>query len=293
MKSIQEQISFIKILPPKIKQFHRLSSTEYKWIEEGNTMVILGVNAPPTAASFDTTQSYKNLEIKIATTLRKKSVSNSILEDKFGSIVWQESIGKGKIIYAATPYIAANAYQNHLDNYQFLEELVNQNSLILVDEYLHGYKDREVIKQESQKQQNNVLNYLSKTVWLPIFIQVIIIMIFAIASNLRRFGQPTAIKEIRIDNSQAYIQALAAVLDKAECSDFVVKTITRDEKLKLQHSLGLGKANISDEMLLNTWKQVTGKDSTQLRQLLELPRNNPRLNYSQLVKWLQQWQPFH
>ncbi len=200
---------------------------------------------------------------------------------------------QGKIIYAVTPYLAANAYQSNPDNYQFLAKLVNHNSLILVDEYLHGYKDQEVINKESQTKQNNILNYLSKTVWFPILTQVIIIIIIAIASKSRRFGQPKIIKKIPLDNSQAYIQALAGVLEKAECSDFVVKMITKDEKAQLQHSLGLRKGNISDEILLNGWEQTTGKDSKQLKKLLRLAHSNSRLNYAQLVKWVQQWQQFH
>ncbi len=292
LKDSENKISFIKIVPPQITQSHQLSNTENKWIKEGNTMVVLGTNAPATAASFKSTQSYKNLDIKIATTLRKKSPKNSILEDDYGAIVWQENIGEGKIIYAVTPYLAANAYQSNPDNYHFLGELVNHNSLILVDEYLHGYKDQEVIKKESQSQQNNVLSYLSQTVWLPITIQIIILVIIAVVFKLRRFGQPTLIKKTQIDNSQAYIQALAGVLEKAECSDFVIKTITKDEKSQLQHSLGLNKGNISDAILLSEWGQATGKDSKQLEQLLGLADSNSRLNYAQLVKWVQKWQQF-
>ena len=290
LKPNENKISFIKIVPPQIRQFYQLSNTENKWINEGNTMVVLGTNATATAASFNTTQSYKNLDIKIATTLRKQSPEKPILEDDYGAIVWQENIGEGKIIYAVTPYLAANAYQSNADNYQFLAQLVNHNSLILVDEYLHGYKDQEVIKKE--KQQNNVLSYLSKTIWLPITIQIIILIIIAIIFNLHRFGQPTLIQKTQIDNSQAYIQALAGVLEKAECSDFVVETITKDEKLQLQHSLGLRKGNISDDILLSEWAQATGKDSEQLEQLLKFAHSNSRLNYAQLIKWVQKWQQF-
>ncbi len=290
LKPTNNKISYLKILPPQRRQFYSLSQAEYNWIKQGNTLVFLGINAPSTAAPFTTTQSYRNLEIKIATTRRKELISNSILQDDYGSIVWQKNIGEGKVIYAVTPYIAANAYQNYSDNYQFIAELVNHNSLILVDEYLHGYKDQEVIQKERQ---GTLLDYFSKTVWLPIVIQVIIIIIIAIAFKLRRFGKPILIPKIQIDNSQAYIQALAAVLEKAECRDFLVNMITKDEKLQMQQSLGLGKGNIADETLLNAWQQATGKDSTQLQKLLQVSQNKPHLNYSELIKWLQQWQRYH
>lgn len=290
LKDSKNKTSFLKILPPK--KNYRLSGIEKKWIQQGNTMVVLGIDATPTDADFNTTQSYQNLNVKIATTRRKKLAGNSILKDNYGSIVWQEKIDRGKIIYALTPYIAANAYQDILDNYQFLAQLVNQNSLILVDEYLHGYKDREIIQKENKSQQNTVLNYFSKTVWLPIAIQGVIIAIIATSSSLFRFGKSIVIPKVKIDNSQAYIQALAGVLEKAECSNFVVQTITKDEKIQLQKFLGLGKANISDETLLNAWGETTGKNSQQLEKLLKLSQSNSRFNYSQLVQWLRQWQQF-
>ncbi|MDJ0535454.1 MAG: DUF4350 domain-containing protein [Xenococcaceae cyanobacterium MO_207.B15] len=290
LETNKNNISYLKILPPQTSKFYSLSLGELDWVKQGNTIVILGIDAAPTVAPFTTTQSYKDLQIKIATTRRKESQINSILQDEHGSIVWQTKMDKGKVIYAVTPYIAANAYQQYPDNYQFLAELVSQNDLILVDEYLHGYKDREVITQERK---GTLLDYFTKTVWMPIAIQVIIITVIAIASKLPRFGKPTLIRKTQIDNSQAYIQALAAVLEKAQCSDFVVKIITKDEKLKLQQSLGLGKGNIPNDILLNTWQQTTGKDSKQLQKLLQVSETQPNLNYSELIKWLKQWQHYH
>ncbi len=295
LKSLDNKISYLRVLQPQIRLFHRLSKVESQWIKQGNTMIILGVDSQATSASFTTTQSYNNLDIKIATTRRhKKPDINSILQDDYGSIVWQENMGQGKIIYAVTPYIAANAYQNNPDNFQFLAELVQANPRVLVDEYIHGYKDQEVIEQEREKgKKASLINYFSKTVWLPISSQIIIITLIAIASNLRRFGQPTLIPKTQIDNSQAYIEALAGVLEKAECSKFAIQTIIKDEKRRLKQFLGLGKTNISDEILLNEWQKITGKDPTPLKKLLQYSQNKSHLNYSQFLKWLQQWQQYH
>ena len=86
---------------------------------------------------------------------------------------------------------------------------------------------------------------------------------------------------------------MAGVLEKAECSKFAIQTITKDEKRRLQQFLGLGKTNISDEVLLNQWQKTTGKDPTPLKKLLQYSPNESHLNYSQLIKWLQQWQHYH
>ncbi len=44
----------------------------------------------------------------------------------------------------------------------------NENQAIWVDEYIHGYKDRETLALEEQE---DVLSYLAQTPWFLLFIQ--------------------------------------------------------------------------------------------------------------------------
>lgn len=267
-----------------------LFAGENKWLEKGNNLVILGINEPVTAANFTTSQESAFGKVKISTTRRKTNTKNieQRLSDRFGAIVWEEKIGKGKIIYATTPYLGANAYQDEPGNYKFLAELVSEDSKsILVNEYIHGYKDKETIAEENNQ---SWLNYLSKTPLFPAFLQLLIILLILILANLRRFGQPTKLTTPSVNNSEAYIQALASVLEKAETREFVVETIGKEEQLQLQKALGLGQTPVTRETLVNSWVQQTGRTATELEEVLQVRSKKPRLSEQDLLNWLEKWQ---
>ena len=270
-----------KLIPPQ------LTPPEQDWIKQGNTLAIIGISQPATAAPFNSVLSQGDRQIKIATTRRKETPDKILLGDRFGAVVWEHKIGKGKVIYAVTPHLAANAYQDSTNNYEFLAELVSENQQIWVDEYIHGYKDLETIAQE---QKEDLLNYLAQTPLFPFFIQLLIIILVAVIAEFRRFGQPIIINNPVVDNSMAYIEALAGVLTKANCTDFVVTTIAKDEQLKLQKKLGLGQTLVEEETLITAWTQQTGNSSSKLRQLLQISKQNRRLSDKQLAHWVQQWQ---
>ena len=281
---------------------HSLSKSEENWVSQGNTLVIIGEYQPATAAPFKSSIFYRdrplsNRQIKIATTRRRrnllsntKSNTKSLLSDRYGAVVWQKSIGKGKVIYSATPYLAANAYQDFPDNYEFLAELVSQNEVILVDEYVHGYKDKETIAQE---QEDNIFNYLAKTPLFLLFIQIIVIALIASATAFRRLGQPIIPKTAIVDNSTAYIDALAGVLEKAVSTDFVVDTVGKDEQRKLQASLGLGTSLVDENTLVSAWKLQREESSEELSQLLKINNTTQKISDAKLIAWIQKWQRFN
>jgi hypothetical protein len=271
-----------------------LSAEESNWVSQGNTLVIIGRYVPATAAPFTSSIPYRpealsNNQIKIATTrrFRDQETVQNILQDRYGAVVWQEKIGKGKAIYCSTPYLAANAYQDHLDNYEFLAALVNDHPTIWVDEYIHGYKDQETIAEE---QQESIFSYLAKTPWFFLFIQAVLMAIVAAFAAFRTFGLPLKPQTAITDNSTAYIDALAGVLEKANSTDFVVEAIARDEQRKLQKSLGLGKSLVDDQTLLAAYQKQSSATTENLSQLLEVSKAGKKISDAQLITWIQKWQ---
>jgi hypothetical protein len=270
-----------------------LYSGENTWVEKGNNLVVLGVTQPVTNANFTTSQDSPFGKVKISTTRRNTNTKNlqQRLGDRFGAIVWEEKRGKGKVIYVITPYLGANAYQDEVGNYKLLAELVSEDSKsIWVNEYIHGYKDKEVIAQENNQ---NWVSYLMKTPLFPGFLQLIIILLILILANLRRFGQPAKLTTPSVNNSQAYIQALASVLEKAETREFVLDTIGKEEQLQLQKALGLGQIPVAKETLVNAWVEQTGRKATELEQVLQIQSKKHRLSEEDLLNWLEKWQKIH
>ncbi len=286
---------------------------EQDWIESGNTLVILGIRQPVTEAPFSTTNKAKGVSVKIDTARREEDVKEGLLGDRFGAIVWEESIGKGRAIYATTPHLAANAYQDFRGNYEFLAQLVTQSgarespsiqnptppdpplarggakiqNLVFVDEYIHGYKDTEVIKRE---QGENVFSYLAKTPLLPAFVQGLIFLLVAIWAANRRFGKPLTLSVPVVDNTEAYIEALAGVLRKGDSSEFVLEVVGKEEQLQLQKALFLGEVPLEHQFLIDAWVRQTGQPATELEQLLQMQSRKRRMSETDLLIWLEKWE---
>lgn len=298
IKQNQPKTTYVQILSKDNFLQGAISLSELKsdWVSKGNTLVIVGKYEPATAAPFESLIPYRpqtlsDDQIKIETTRRhqprkgSKTKTKAILKDRYGAVVWHEQIGEGKVIYCTTPYLAANAYQDYPDNYQFLAELVNDHPTIWIDEYIHGYKDKETIAQE---QQANILSYLKRTPLYLLFIQTVLSAIIAALAAFRRFGLPIKPQTAIADNSTAYIDALAGVLEKAQSTDFVVEAIAKDEQRKLQQSLGLGKSLVDRENLIAAWKQQQGNESD-LNQLLNVSNSGQKISDAQLIAWIQKW----
>ncbi len=264
-----------------------LSTEDDKWVKQGNTLVILGVTGAATAAEFSTLQESPVGNVKIETSRRYKGTELNVeLGDLLGAVVWSKKIGKGRAIFATTPYLAANAYQEYPSNYKYLAQLVGKNRQVLVDEYSHGYRDKSITETEGDR---NWLSYLAKTPLLPFLLQAGVLLLILIWAQNHRFGTPESLETPAIDNNQAYIQALAGVLEKAECSEFILNIVGKEEQLQLQQSLGLGKIPLEHQTLVDNWVQQTKLSPTQLQQLLSHPSPH-RLSDKQLLVWLDKWQ---
>ncbi|MDM3849829.1 MAG: DUF4350 domain-containing protein [Aphanizomenon gracile PMC649.10] len=264
-------------------------SAQEEWVKKGNNLVILGIKQPVTAAVFTTQQQSPFGNIKIDTRRRyhTSKAEQVILGDEFGAIIWQKKSGKGKVILVTTPYLAANAYQENDSNFKLLADLVTKNSQkVFVDEYIHGYKDKDIQKKVGE---DSIFNYFAKTPLLPAFIQLIVLLLVLIWAENRRFGKPVNLKIPVINNSQAYIQALAGVLHKAESTDFVVEMLGKEEQIQLQKALGLSQIPVDNQVLLKIWEEQTGNNTEKLNAVLQLQSQKRRISERELISWLEKW----
>ncbi|MBE8985858.1 DUF4350 domain-containing protein [Nostoc sp. LEGE 12450] len=266
-----------------------LNGQEREWVEKGNTLVILGAGARVTEAEFSTMQKSPQGDIKINTRRRyQKANSKQVdLGDRFGAVVWEKTYNQGKVIFSTTPYLAANAYQDYLSNFKYLASLVTENSnTVFVDEYIHGYKDADVRKKESE---GNLSSFFAKTPLFPILLQVGILLLVLTWAQNRRFGKPVALDTPVTDNSEAYIQALAGVLQKADSTDFVVEMVGKQEQLQLQKALGLGQVLLERQALINFWKEKTDTSAAELDAVLKLQSHKQPISERELLSWLGKW----
>ncbi|MGP1387563.1 MAG: DUF4350 domain-containing protein [Thainema sp.] len=264
---------------------------DYSWVEEGNTLILVGNPAPVSEADFMTQQESEEGLVQIDTRRRETELEDAtvLLGDEYGAIAWQIPQGAGQLIVIIPPYIAANAYQDESGNFAFLAGLAEQaGGKIWVDEYLHGYQDADA--ETTEEATGSWIAYLAQTPWSLVLLQAVVIILVALLASYRRLGHALALPSVEVNNSEAYMQALAQVLRKAKSQAFLVDTIAKEERLQLQRKLGLGIQPVDDQKLVETWTQKTGRPATELQQILHPPVQIQSLRESDLMDWLRRLQ---
>jgi len=280
-------ITFVRINPI----LRPPSMEEKQWAQAGNTVVLVGVEVPVTSAPFSSVLDSPQGGVRVETRRRYPESDlatdasiQSRLQDSGGSVVWEETLGEGRILYVSTPHLAANAYQDELGNLPFLAALVAESGyLVWVDEYLHGYRDPDVLVQEER---GSAIAYLSRTPVALIGMQALLLVLLLVWGD-RRLGPPLRPDPPKADSNATYIGALGSVLHKAASSEFVLETVGREERERIQRSLGLGVDPVEPATLLESWTRQTGRPAAELRAILNPVTQKHRLGERDLLLWLE------
>lgn len=274
-----------------------LASDKQEWVEKGNTLIILGVAAPASGISFKTDLESQSGTIRIETTRRFRAKfdpiyqstpdikKTNIISDKSGGVITEFTLGKGRLILSTTPSLAANVYQDFKPNYELLAKLTTGNSQqLIVDEYIHGYR-KQSTKIATKK--GDVFDYLRRTPLSIVLLNLGLITLVIIWQKNRRFGKIVMPKLPEIENSEAYIQALAGILHQANSSEFVIQNIGKTQQLSWQQKLGLGTDRLVEATtLITAWENQTKLPTDDLQFVLKLVTEARRLTPKELNIWL-------
>jgi hypothetical protein len=137
-----------------------------------------------------------------------------------------------------------------------------------------------------------LLSCLTRTPLLIFAMQCLVILLVLIWEKNQRLGAPLKLMPPKLDNSEAYIQALAGVLQKADCGGYVLETVGKAELAYVQRSLGLGVDPVEPRMLTEAWTQQTGRPAAELEEVLSKPAD-VRPNPQELLTWLAKVQNIH
>jgi Domain of unknown function (DUF4350) len=274
----------------------QLSTAEKDWIKQGNTLIVLGVDARANDIAFSQDLPSAHGPVRIETTRRLEpddlahlmKGAKQVVGDDAGNVIESAKIGEGHLIISTTPHLAANAYQDFASNYELLATLATADGhRLVVDEYLHGYHDASSSDRADRSELNGV-TYLLQTPFLMLLINFSLVFGLVVWQQNRRFGAVIIPQPPAVENSTAYIQALGGVLRQAQSSDFVVKNIGKAEQLALQQRLGLGNQQLVDRAtLLAAWQ--TQLPTAELPPMVPLATGQ-QLTESQLQQWLRQLQ---
>lgn len=245
------------------------------WVEQGNTVILLTWDGPVTAAPFNSDLTSEAGPVRIETTRRKTLASQhqSNLQDDYGSVVWSQSFSKGQMIFATYPWIGANIYADQPGNYLFLEQLVSETGTIWMDEWLHGYRDKQNQTVEDLRNPENLWLFFAQTPVAAVAAQLFLLILFWIWGHNHRFGLPLRLPQAAKDNSQQYIQALAGTLNHANQRELVLTQLSQYLRQSLAQRLGFTSRLDSqlppDTALATQWSAVTGRNGQELLELLQ------------------------
>jgi hypothetical protein len=269
-----------------------LTPINQAWIESGNRLILIGPDrssSPVTAANFFSELPIPSGRLKIATTRRYRPVNPAqaatrkvLVADQDGALIWKERLGQGEVIHILPTFLAANAYQNEAQNFAYLKSLT-QGDRILMDEYIHGYRDGETAEKEGK---GDLFDFFSKTPIALLVLQTMVILGVLIYGKNWRFGKVRALVPPPVNNSRAYIQALSGILQKANSTDFVTDTLSGAQLKQLQRALGLGTSPIAPETLLHTWREQTGRSIAEFQDVFLSSHRHKKLSEAELTQWL-------
>jgi hypothetical protein len=271
---------------------------EEEWVAQGNRLVQVGVPGRVTEADFSSQIPSDVGAIRIQTRRRStgqdlstQGTSTPLLRDQHGVLVWSSKLGNGEVISVVPSDFAANAYQDAPGNYAFLAQVVvRDGDRLLIDEYIHGFKDTETIIEEVA---TNWADYLAQTPLMVLFIQGTVIILVLVWAMNRRSRPPRPLESPETNNSKAYIEALAGVLQKAGNQDFVVSMIGREELTQIQRRMGLGSDPVEPNQLLQAWQRQTGRPASELNTVLRPYWTQQTLSAPALIEWIKAIESVH
>lgn len=280
-----------------------------EWLAQGNTLVRFYWHGEPTAAPFAARVSTPQGNVLIETRRRIpfQQSDRPLLADEHGLIVYLKQTksphNHEQRILGVYPWLVANAYGSEppLANFavvaQLLQEVAEPGATIYFDEWLHGYRQRTLEHGYRQRTLEDVargtvpqtlFDYFSRTPWLAVGLQLVLLFLFLLWQQSQRFGSPLLEKEPVFSNSAAYIEALAGVLQRAQQRQFVLKQLQDRFRYELASQLGLA-ANPHhlprDAELIQAWQTATGRSPDSLQALLS---NTASVDDAQLLQWLEQ-----
>ncbi|MFN4280127.1 DUF4350 domain-containing protein [Thermosynechococcus sp.] len=271
-----------------------------EWLAQDNTLVRFYWHGEPTAAPFEARLSTPQGNVLIETRRRVPfpQGDRSLLKDDHGLIVYLRQAksphSHEQHVLGVYPWLVANAYSGETGfaNFaivaQLLQEVAEPGATIYFDEWLHGYRQRTPEDLASGIVPQTLFDYFSRTPWLAVGLQFVLLFLFLLWQQNQRFGSLFLEKEPVSSDSAVYIAALASVLQRAQQRQFVLEQLQDRLRYDLASPLGLA-ANRhhlpKDVELIQAWQTATGRSPDSLQDLLSIPHS---IDDAQLLKWLEQ-----
>ncbi len=150
------------------------------------------------------------------------------LSNDRGVLLVDYSLGKGRIVVLADPFIVANNGISRADNLQLAVNLVAASGgLIAFDEFHQG----------REASQNALISYFAGTPVVAICAQLALIVLVIIWSQGRRFARPLPLQQVDRRSSLEFVASMAELEQRARAHDLALENIyTRTRRVLARYA---------------------------------------------------------
>jgi hypothetical protein len=150
------------------------------------------------------------------------------VSDRDGALLVDYSYGRGKVIVLSDPYIVTNGGISLNDNLQLaINALGGPDALIAFDEYHQG---RGVTR-------NAFASYFAGTPVLAIAAQIVLLVLFILWTNGRRFGRPLPLPRVDRRSSLEFVASMAELQERSRAFDLAIENIySRTRRVLARHA---------------------------------------------------------
>lgn len=215
---------------------------------------------PPPAKKIETSKD------KVITTDNKQLSENEIisapvlhLANKDKNLLADIPYGAGNIIYLSDPFIISNGGLRLADNVQLgINIVASTDGTIAFDEYHQGFGGNN----------NRLFQYFAGTPVIPIFLQILLLIVLIFFSQSRRFARPVPEPEPDRLSKLEYVSAMAELQQRTKAFDLALENIYNDFRRRVSRLFGVDNFTVTRRELANLIAERTKFDRNEVEEVL-------------------------
>ena len=194
--------------------------------------------------------------------------------DKNGALLVDYRYGYGHVIVLSDPYVVTNRGISANDNLQLAINAVTvHDGLIAFDEYHQGHG----------ASGNAFAVYFAGTPVLAIAAQVLIVVLFILWTNARRFARPLPLPQVDRRSSLEFVASMAELQERARAFDLAIENVYTRTRRVLARYAGLSYNSSRSEIAA----RVAARSKVEAPQLETLMRQCEDVINGQPINWRQ------
>lgn len=196
------------------------------------------------------------------------------IADREGGLLVDYAYGEGRVIVLSDPYLVTNSGINKKDNLQLaINTITGYEGLIAFDEYHQG----------RGATGNAFASYFSGTPVLAITGQLVLLVLFILWTNARRFARPLPLPQVDRRSSLEFVASMAELQERSKAFDLAIENIYSRTRRVLARYAGLNYNSSRSEIA----ERIASRSKVEKHQLETLMKQCEEVINGEPINWRQ------